>query len=184
MIGEINQLGVIRRNNKSVPPQIPVITVETSSTKASFQIGTYSSPITIDWGDGKQEQMQTTTIAHTYDNRQPRTIRLYTESDSIKSFSVGNVCKASHVDISLSPGITTLYLSGNLITRQSVSNNLKLAWFEIDNNPIVLDDVELRALAETLFDRSKGSAATITLRNVAQAEKIKDVLTARNWVAR
>lgn len=184
MIGQLNKIGICWQNLKIVPPQIPVIIVETSSTKASFQIGTYSSPITIDWGDGKQEQMQTTTIAHTYDNQQPRTIRLYTESDSIKSFSIHSVTKALATDLSMSPNIQTLYVSGNLITQMSVLNNLKLGWFEIDNNPIVLDDVELRALAETLFDRSKTSTASITLRNAEQAEKIKDVLTARNWVAR
>lgn len=160
----------------------PVIVLETNTIKANFSIP-HISPVTVDWGDGNKEEVIVDNIAHVYEKQEVRNVCIYAKYNAITKFIAGYGNGIVSLNVEKVKDIEQIIVGNNFLQYLDVSQNNNLNRVEINGCGLVNNDANLMLLARSLPDRTGKSLGTLRLINAAQAEKIKDILTPKNWVA-
>lgn len=164
-----------QRNKKDI-----ALRLITNATKASFFFE-YEDVITVSWGDDTSEIVSAQNVAHVYNDARVRVVTIRASSAAILRFGANYGNAVLSIDTTNAKNLRQLTLGNNGISELNVLANTLLNRVEIMGNPLVLNDESLTSLVESLPDRSGQSVGTLRLINPAQAAKVQNILTAKNW---
>lgn len=140
--------------------------------------------ITIDFGNGNTTSYSLTSALKTITTTYPDSTEKYitiTNADIISTF-ICNDMNISELNLSTFTNIEKLVCYNNNILNLDFSNNPNIQYVHCFNNPLILDDISLLNMINSLPDRNNKAYGSIIIDNRTQMLKVEPISIKKDWL--